>query len=133
MTRMIPTLPGAKTYRLKSTAEIYQTEWKLTPTERKALTSFALRKWSIAELLSMLEFAEDGIHLTIRLWNVVYSVRLQVSAKMHSYINYQVAKSKDRRFALTDKFPQFWLSFRAGYLDGAEFAYVIVQEDKSEG
>lgn len=130
MTRMIHVLPGSTTYRLKTTAEIYQTEWKLTETETDGLQTYSLRHWNISELLEYAQFGPDGIHLTVRLWNVVYSATLQVSAKTHSMLSYLLYKEHGWRDPINDKQPMFWLSFRAGKLDGQDFAWVIIQEDK---
>lgn len=130
MTRLIPVQPNSRAYRLKTPLEIYETEWTLTELEQDNLSNYALRKWSIKELLDMMQFAEDGIHLTVRLWNVVYSAHVQVSAKMYSILTYHCAKQHGWRDPINDKQPMFWLSFRAGKWEGQDFAYVIVQEEK---
>lgn len=131
MTRIVRKSGQSLTYELKSPLEIFQTEWKLTNSEIDCLQTYSLRNWTISELLEYTSYADDGIHLTIRLWNVVYSVTLQVSPKTHGMLNYLVHKEhgwRDPMHGETE--PKFWLSFREGIWDGQKFAFVIVQEDK---
>lgn len=133
MTRMVPAVEGKPAYRLKTPLEIFQTEWKLTDCERDNLSNYALRHWNISELLEYTQFADDGIHLTVRLWNVVYSATLKVRPNTNSMLNYLLSRDHGWRDPVNDKQPMFWLSFRSGVVDGQEFAYVIVQEDTGNG
>lgn len=130
MTRIVRKSGQSYSYALKTPLEIFQTEWKLTDHEKECLSSFSLRNWNIQELLDMLQWGPDGIHLTVRLWNMIYSATMQVDAKTYSTLSYLVSRQKDWPVTEGVPLPKFWLSFRAGNWNGTEFAFVIVQEDK---
>ena len=129
MTRLARRTDSQPGFNLKTPLDIYATEWKLTEKEKEKLTNHSLRHWNISELLDMLEFADDGIHLTVRLWNVVYSATMKVSANTYSLLTYLTVRDRGWRDPINDKQPMFWLSFRSGNVDGKDFAFVIVQED----
>jgi hypothetical protein len=129
MTRLVQVAPNSRAYRVKTADELYQTEWKLSDAEKDSLNNFALRHWSIHELLAMLEL-DTANNPTVRLWNVVYSATYKGRDDTWQMLQYLAAKGLDIKDPVNDKYPMFWCSFRAGKLDGQDFAYVIIQEDR---
>lgn len=122
-------LPG---YKLKTPRKILQTEWRLTDNEKECLRTFALRNWSMAEFLEYAQLQEDSNEVTVRLWNVDYTVVFQVSVAMETAIRYSVIRERSWRDPVNSPQPKLWISFRHGELDGTEFAYAIVQQDNKE-
>lgn len=116
-------------YRMKTAQETYQTEWRLTELEIDNLSNYALRHWTAAELLSILELDAEN-NPTVRLWNVVYSASYSGRNDSWQMLQYLAAKGLDIKDPVNSKYPMFWCSFRAGKLDGQDFAYVIIQEDR---
>lgn len=129
MTRLVKLNPRSAHYRMKTAEEILRTEWKLTDTEKDNLSNFALRHWSITELLAMLELDAQN-NPTVRLWNVVYSATYKGRDDTWQMLQYLAAKGLDIKDPVNSNYPMFWCSFRSGELDGKQFAYVIIQEDR---
>lgn len=104
-------------------------KWLLNAAEKDCCTEMFLRNWTESELLEQI----DPIDQTLNIWGRNYVINFTGSAAKWEQLCYLAAKG---RAILTahDKQPMYWLSFRAGVdLNGAEFAYVIVQEDKKHG
>jgi hypothetical protein len=112
--------------------KIYETKWNLDNAERAPLVEHFLRSWSAAELAEHLSFSEElGVYIDI--WGTHYQPRFTGPKKTWDQLVYLAVRGREFVDPINNKQPMYWLSFRAGYVDGVKFAYVIVQEDSKEG
>jgi hypothetical protein len=108
---------------------VYKTEWNLTEIERDSLVEYFLRSWSAVELAEQLVGDDPEKLETIRLWGREYKVHFTGSKEVWNQLQYLAVRGRAMNDPVNNKHPMYWLSFRAGIVDGVKFAYVIVQED----
>lgn len=108
-----------------------QTKWRLSEDELDLCAAHFLRNWTASELQEVLEFESNAPTPTITLWGVRYTICSEVRHSLWYSLLYATVKGRNLIDPMNDKPIKFWLSFRHGRdSSGAEFAYVIVQEDK---